>query len=336
MKERINEQIEQSIKNGNHYLADCHFFPRKLGGGKYLEDLCNNHFQRTVNKMKRVHQLDDISPKEYNRLKNEISSLVDEINSLESKFKGDIHSLGRDIIGNLFSIPENDIRFHFKDENNFDRVEGNDLLASFKNDNDFDGYDSTTDYNEIETANRKIDSNRFKYSLICGGANDSMWSYKPFENAVEDINYKLPTLYDKFNAFNDFNVWVTPDEIFDEELGVDDDGFKIYNSYTDDNGYDIVINASNLPTMLHQMSKAIFSIFFKEKYNNKYLDYNNIWNVRLGYPIWKQMKKHITKKSQLPYIVSNIGGMDYKNFGDTMREMMAGTKKANQIFESLI
>lgn len=329
-KEKIHPSVLEQIKNGNHYMADCHFFPKKLGGGRYVEDMCNNHFQRTVNRMKRIHQVDDISPKKYNSIKDSLVDSMEEISSLEKDSMGDLHSFAKDIICNMFNIPQGTIEFHFVDENTIPSF-GDDLLQSFKNQYQ-DEYDANDEYEQIERANKSIDRKRFQHALINGGANECMWAYKPLESYLEDIHYKLPNLYDKFNAFNDFNIWVTPDEFLSNEETPN--GFNIY-SNEDNDSYDVAINGTNLPMKLFSMGKAVLSILMKEKYNNPYIDYQTPWNMRIGYPTWKQFKKHARSRKDFPYMIDASAALCDEDYCGTMREMLAGTKKAQQMFENL-
>lgn len=322
-KEIINPDIFAMVKSKSHYLANNFILPKVLGDGSYIEMSSNDHFKQIVNQFKRTFSTNDINPECFHGNKNDISDILNSITEIEKHNNKAISNIAISILNEVFNVPDS-IKFIINQQYN-DVIDGNDILQQFeKKSYDLNSYDC------VDNFNKTIDRDRLTYSIIVGGSMYNIDSYKKWENALDSIDYRLYDLYNKVTIFNKYHIWVTPDEILLEEFENNGD-FKIYNN----NGeYTINITAPNLLGMLYEGSKAILSILFGEKYCNEYIDYNNVWNSRLGYNIWKSFISKIPNKKHLPQIISKIRHFSDDDFDFVFKEILSNTKHSKIMLQN--
>lgn len=325
-KEKIDPNLYSSLENRSHYNANSSIYPNMVGRGNYLKKISDDNFYGSLNKMKRIHGVDDINPQKYFELKKNISKLLKDIETIESGKMKQLSDLAESIVRAEYDVPNN-IKFSIN-EGELDEFDGTNVLENFEK--SFKNF-SFDDYTGIQSANQTIDRQRMNYCLICGGANNSMNLYKSREDELDNIDYRLYNLYDKFNTFNGFNLWVTPDEVLSKNASVEGD-FKIYD---DGNGYIISINAKGFLPMLYEMSKSILSILFQEKYNNPHIDYNSPWNTRIGSMVWKKFRNCANNNKNFPYVVDSINQLNDDDYTYVMQEVLSETNHSKKIFKEL-
>lgn len=325
-KEVIEPSLNNALLNRTHYNAKSSIYPELIGKGNYLADISQKHFISKVNKLKRLFDTEDINPKEYFKIKRDISNLMKKTHDIESEFLDELADLAEKIIRETFDIPS-DIKFSI----NGDEVEdfdGENILEKFKDTyNDF----SFDDYSGIKSANSVVDRQRMNYCLICGGANKSMELYKSYEDELDEIDYRLHGLYDKFNTFNNFNIWVTPDEMLKESYE-EVAKFKILD---DGDDYLISIEAPSFLSILYEMSKSVLSILFQEKYNNPHVDYDNPWNTRIGSIMWHKFRRCAKDNKNFPYVIDSINKLEDDDYSYVFKEILAETNHSKKIFKEL-
>jgi len=312
-KEKIASSIITALINRSYYNSN---------------EMSSSLFNGILSKMKRIHGVSDITPKKYFEIKRNVGELLNEIRELEKPYISELNELAEVIIRNYYNVPKS-IKFDFNSEDNdYLNSKGINIIDEYK-----DKYEDLKfdDYTGINAANSKIDRDRMNYSLICGGANQGMGLYKKYADVLDGFDYRFYELYDKFTAFNNFNLWVTPDDILHSNTD-DIGGVKIF----DNNGeYKISVESPNFLTKLYEMSKAVLSILFQEKYNNPYVDYDNPWNTRLGSLAWQKFIGCANKKKHFPYVVDAMNKLDDDDYIYTMKEVLAGTTHSKKIFEEL-
>ena len=324
-KESIEPSLFSSIQNKVHYNANNSIYPELVGRNNYLEQHSTNYFTNALNKIKRVSGIDNIEPKKYFELKKATSKLLRDMYNIEEKHFEKLSSLAENLIRSEFDVPNN-IRFSINGDE-VDEFDGTNVLEIEKNGDDilFD------DYSGIQGANKTIDRQRMNYCLICGGSNYAMGLYNTIEQELDSIDYKLFDMYNKFNSFNSFNLWVTPDEIISKGVDSPND-FKIYD---DGEGYIVLINAKSFLSMLYEMAKAILSILFQEKYNNKHIDYDNVWNTRIGTIVWDKFQRCANEKKNFPYVIDSMNDLDDDDYTYIMQEALSETEHSKNIFSEL-
>lgn len=326
-KESIAPTLSGVIDQKSHYNAKNSMYPDTIGRGNFMQEISTENFTRVLNRMKRSHDVADINPKTFFKVKNGMASLLTDMKTFEESKKPNLNTLAETIVRKYFSVPTT-IQFEFDDTDDFSSSVGNNVIETYK-----DSYEDYKfeDYTGVESANQNIDRARMNYSLICGGATAAMGLYKNYEEALDTIDYRLSNLYSKFNAFNEFNLWVTPDGILTQDMDKYG-GFKIYDS---EGGYRIAIDAPNFLSTLFEMSKAVLSILFQEKYHNPHIDYENPWNTRIGSMAWRKLIGCASKRQNFPYVVDAMNNLADNDYSYVMKEVLAGTPHAKKIFQEL-
>lgn len=279
-----------------------------------------------INRLKRTYGLDDVNPQQYFQLKAGINDIWGQVNTLEKPHQEKLFSLAEKIIREMFNVPDS-LQLQINPDE-FGMVGGTNVLDEYKQ--SFNEY-YFEDYSGMQQANESIDRSRMNYCMVCGGAGDAMKAYRNWENELDTIDYRLHGMYDKINSFNDFNLWVSPDDVLVENID-DSSSFKVMDY---GNGYTIIIDAPNFLSALYESAKAVLSILFQEKYNNPHVDYDSPWNNRIGSMLWPKFSQHASKNKNFPYVIDAVHDLDDEDYAYVMREVFAGTNHSKKIFEEL-
>lgn len=322
-KETIEPKLFNDLNNKAHYNSKNFTYPDTVGRGNYLLDIAQRNFKNILNKTKVAFNVNDINPQKFFSLQGEVKSIINKISNIEKNYSEQLNTLAENIVREEFNVP-NSIVFTVNGEE-VDGIDGDNVLDNFCEEQMQIKFDS---YNNIENQNLTIDRKRMNYCLTCGCAHNTMKLYKSKEEELFDIDYRLIRFYDLYLKFNDFCLWVIPDEILSniDEQG----GFNIYESGEQ---YIISIESSNFLSTLYEMTKAIMSILFQVKYNNPHVDYNSPWNIRLGAILWDKFKKCVPYESKISNIIDTINDLDNTEYGRIFKEVFSETEQAKEIFK---
>lgn len=322
-KEQIAPSIIDSLRLKNHYCANNHFYPETLSKSAYLPTLLNDKFKQILPKFKRAWDIYDVTPENYFKIKKEIPTLYNSILKEEESQKENLFKLAENCVQKCIGLPDGLIKFQVGGYD-LDEIDGTDLLDNIPQNTHF------SNYGELQNVNKELDREKLAYNKVCGGAFCSM-NPDLFIGELDDINYKLPKMYSKLFLFNLFNLYVSPDNIVENEY-VDEDKFQIYDTGSK---YLIRVGDGDLLSILYNMTKAVLSILFQVKYSNTNLDYKNIWNTRIGVCLWDKLSNPISDKTKLPYIVDALNQMKFEDYQSVMNEMLTSPQEYESMLKGL-
>ena len=323
-KEQIHRSIVSQINNKSHYLGDNDFLPVLLGKKSFVYKESMEQFTFALIKVKKIFGLDDIDVNTYFNLEKEISHCLKEISRIEANNIDVIEEMAHELIYDYFQFDED-----FELKMNIGKCVNKELNLSKNVKKSLNDVNVKIDnYLKIEEQNKQLDRRRLIYSIICGAASDMMDNIllNEYENKLDNVDYKLQDLYKKYVAFNNFKIWVTPDNLLKQYKNTNQ--FKI-----NENG--ISAHGDNCLFLLYQTAKGIYSKIFDEIYENEMIEYNNVWNLRIGILIWKKIKAKIGHTATLKHIVTDLNELDNDSFQIFFNELLADTIKSDKMFKSI-
>lgn len=321
--EKINDDIIAQIENKNHYLGNNPILPTLEGGISFLTIETQKCFEKVVNKMKRVFNIEEIDPTTFYKLKSEMLDVMDQIHQIESENSEYIKALTEFILKKVFQT-EDFVDFEIK----LATTLNDDLLQeglNFK----MNLVDKPESYSQIKEVNNQLYRDQLLQSLVCGGANCSMNLFKLADEELDSLDYRLYNLYEKYVTFNEFYMWVTPDQY----LKISETGDLMQVIYQEDKSI-IDINAENLPAALYQGSKALLKLLWREGVNRAYVSLNDPWNARVGILMWNKFVDHV-RGDNLSKVFKALVDLPNEDFQMVMNELLADTMYASKIFTEL-
>lgn len=321
-RETINPDIFTQIKNRNHYLGGNVIYPILQGGEGYLETECKTLFPQIVNKFKRAFKSNDIDPTLFFNIKNKMGQILSEIVEIEQDNKEYLEALSAFILQKTFTT-ENYVKFEIQ-IGNADNILNEALNFNYQSNS------KPKNYKELQNKNLSIYRQQLTYSIICGGANSAMKLFKLAEDELDSLDHRLYSLYEQYVAFNDFYLWVTPDNQLPQDSDVDDLNLKFNDDFLHVN-----VTASNFLTALYHGSKTLLSYLFKFEDSNQNIDHSNPWNTRVGMIIWNSLMQYIPDGNKLSIVLDQISQLSDVDFQLVFQELLSQTEYAQVIFKEL-
>lgn len=282
MNENINNEIYSSLMSGDYYNGNNRFIPKINGGEFFLSKSLDTHFKKVTDGVKGAFNVSDIDDKYYKAIEKNFLSLLSSIDKIEEPNEKDLHKLAVSIIRREFAIPQT-IKYYIKDTdlNKFSGVCVKDVETNNKNINS---------YESIDNENFNIERERFLYTIICGVSNDFLSIIFKYASEINLINPRLFGLYSRMLTFNRYKIWVTPNSELFNSIDINDN-FKIY---ANKNEINISLETYNFISTLYEATKSMLCVCANIKLTNKYVEYDSIWNDRLGLLVWEKMQGKIS------------------------------------------
>lgn len=317
MKEQINPSVYQKIKEKSHYLATNRIIPDLLNKN-FIEYYSEKNFTTALLLFKRTFNADDVNPNLYKSINDQYKQIIEDIEQHERAFLPKLEKLAGFLVKDYFDLSE-DISFDIKiEDNNLNDLYSDDIVPE---DEEF------ANYLEITKKNRELDRTRFNYAFIVGGATECVNSIHNYIHYIDEFNPKLSDAYRKYIALNNYNIWVTPDEILE----------KRYNSkkffYVLDLGKEkqIIVYAPNFLIALNQTFLAVFSLLVNHSFNSQDVSYSSPWNVRMGLIFWNIFKKRFKNKQHIKYFLKEISKLSNEHYEFLFKEILSSTKLSGEI-----
>jgi hypothetical protein len=320
-KEQIHRSIVSKMNNKAHYLGDNDFLPTLLGKKSFVYKESMDHFTYSIIKLKKSFNIDNVDKQTYFQLEKRVNGLLKNIKSIERVNPNKIEKLADQIINDYFKFDSDfDIKLNLGSSFN--------VLKLSKEKENYNVDTRIDSFLKIQEQNKNLDKRRLIYSIICGAANDMMNNVLKYEyeDELDSIDYNLQTYYKQYIAFNNFKIWVTPDDFIKQH--------KPKNNYEiTENG--ITAHGDNLLFLIYQISKGVYSKLFDESNENEEIDYNNVWNLRIGTLIWNKIKSKIGHSGTLKHVIKDINDLDNQSFEMFFNELLSDTMKSDDIFSKI-
>ena len=314
-------------------LGDNPALPPELDE-KFLVFLVNNHYNELSK------HFDSINIEE---LTSDLNKSLTECKRIESKCKEALEKLCSDIINEIFMIPEDTITIDMKLVNQVDTKQ---LRLTPENTADY-SFDSIEDMNNLTS---EIYKRRLLNALTIGAAMYYAENVDAYKDSLSKIDPRLPFLYKKILCINSLLLFHTKHNLQEKHT----DGGKV-DVYLSDPSQPVKIKAEGImfPVLLEESIKGLLELSIshglpQEKSKAEYItskaDFKlaEIWDQRLGLPLWKRINKVVKNNNINPievglnFIFMEISRLKPTHFNGVMQEIFAGTKVGNDIISQII
>lgn len=272
----------------------------------------------------------------------ELSRLIRKTMDIEKPLRPQLEKVCENIVNKVFAIPQETVQISCK---LVDSIEPKHAYRIMPESEDGEKKYTFEDAEEARETNKEILKRRFVDSLIQGGAYVIATQYD-IESECSNLDKDIIELYARIYSLNDYIL-------FSKEAELSDDS-PSQGSYVSVNlgsiGEKVVINSQGLifPLLLQETLRGLLELFSanslpedtsKAMYVIRKSDFllAEPWDLRIGVPLWKNMfsRKDIDT-TYIPYIFSDLCGMEIPEFNETVKNILLSTKKGERFIKDEI
>ena len=334
---KLSDFLIKSVKEQNHSLSNNPSFPTHNNQPfDYL--LLKKRYKDIVDNIERIQDLESL---DIDYLSSVLSKTIKEVVEIEKPIREQLEKICYNIIVELFGIPEESLIFSANLVDNLSNQKGLNLTPESSDSNDYEFEDldeiSETDYEIVKR--RNIDA------LIQGASYLYTYNSDIFDK-VSEINERLPLLYEKIIAINDYLLFNKKERITDRK--------RFQGAYvetiigSDIEKAQIKVQGITLFFLLQESFRGFFELFAahglpndkaKAKFVLSQSDFlfAEPWDLRFGVEMWKKITddKYVEPKI-MPYFFSYLCQIPSHYFIKVVKESMASTKKGKRFISSLL
>lgn len=299
----------------------------------FLVFLVNNYYNELSS------HFDEINVEE---LSYDLSRTMTECKHLEDNCRQSLEKLCSEIIIDLFNIPNDTLLMDMK---LVDKVDSKQERLVPENTAEY-SFDSIEDINNLTS---EIYKRRLLNALIVGAALYYSECIQVYEEDLYKIDGRLPKLYKKIMCINDTLLFHTKQSVNQKQQ----DGGRV-DVYISNETVPVKINAQGVlfPILLNETIKGILELSIahglptdKEKatYITSKTDFKlaEIWDQRLGLPLWKRIVELMEKIDENPvevglnFLFMELSQLPPHSFNIVMQEIFAHTKTGKVIIKEI-
>lgn len=338
--------IAKNIKKHRTSLGEHPGFPPD-DETSFDEKIVTDEYNRLVNALMNVY-LDDsqtLPNGSYDNktLSQKLSEYIKEAEELEAKYKGRLETLAENIVNDIFHIPSDAVELQCSLTTDIDVSMRRITPEATTHDSiEFEGID------EIEEIGKDVYKRRFVNAMVIGAAMDISSHIKPYIGEIFEMNPKLPGLYQRIMAINNYLSFVTEDEVALRGLKM----AGIVDVHIGSDTEKTLIKAEGVifPILLMETVKGFMELFAahglpeearRAKYVISKADFliAEPWDMRLGYPIWSIIQSCCTDglpSEMIPFLFTELVKPSPDDFNAHMKEILARTRKGKEYLSALL
>lgn len=275
-------------------------------------------------------------------LTNDLSYAMTECKNLESNCKEALEKLCFDIVNEIFNIPNDTLVLDMKLVDKVD-VKQERLVPESSADYSFENIE------DINSLTSEIYKRRLLNVLIMGAAMYYAEHTEFYSHILNKIDGRLKTIYDKIMRVNNLLLFHTKQSLSNKQK----DGGKV-DVYISNEDTPVRIEAKGIffPILLEETIKGLLELSVahglpKDKEKAEFVlskaDFKlaEIWDQRLGVPLWEQILKTMDEIEEDPlevglnFFFMEISQLKPKQFNLAMQEIFANTKAGKRLVKEI-
>jgi hypothetical protein len=311
--ERMNPDIEGKLKSGEHIFGKSKSMPVGSDLQNYSEKMASKRFKEIINKVKRYHGIQNISP----MMMQQMFQIMSEVSQIETRHKDALEQLAIDIVSEEFDIPDQMLEATLSPP-------GTDLGFGDDEEEEEDDYDS--DFNvpkspksaqRMEELEMEVDKRRVINALMQGASKKGHYIFHMVADELDSIDPRLMGLYGKLMSLADFQYWIIPDSAMGGQAGGvekiewrkaeapededEEEEMEKVDIEEDDEIPVVVAKAWIFPLLVHELIKGTLELS-AINWADGHLDFEEqaevikkadtvegeIWGMRLGPGMWEK------------------------------------------------
>lgn len=334
--ERMNPKLERDLKDRKHSLGNHPAFPSS-DESSFEQKLISKRYNDVMKSVKRNFGTDSIDTQ---RLMGEMFNMINGTMEIEGKHKAELEKMAVDMVRKEFDMSENDVDVVAE------LVPQITITGTIQNptpqtveDMDFDSHE------DIEKASDEVYKRRFLNAMIQGSAKKSTHMFHMVDDELTNIDPRLPSLYGKMMSAADYAYYV-----FDNISNATKGGMvKVDFPKTENDKPKIHAQAMVFPVLIHELVKGAMELLSSHglpenpKLRNYVINKADFleaepWDMRLGVGIWEKLVDALPDEhfDMRHHVYMELAALPVKEFNETMKEIMAGTKKGKEYVANII
>jgi hypothetical protein len=360
--ERMNPDIEGKLKSGEHIFGKSKSMPVGSDLQNYSEKMASKRFKEIINKVKRYHGIQNISP----MMMQQMFQIMSEVSQIETRHKDALEQLAIDIVSEEFDIPDQMLEATLSPP-------GTDLGFGDDEEEEEDDYDS--DFNvpkspksaqRMEELEMEVDKRRVINALMQGASKKGHYIFHMVADELDSIDPRLMGLYGKLMSLADFQYWIIPDSAMGGQTGGvekiewrkaeapededEEEEMEKVDIEEDDEIPVVVAKAWIFPLLVHELIKGTLELS-AINWADGHLDFEEqaevikkadtvegeIWGMRLGPGMWEKFLDCVGSDNydMKQWLFQELTKLPAKQFHEFMKEILSGSQKCKEVIQTL-
>ncbi len=339
--DKVPEDITNAILHGKTSLKNNPAIPNVFENS-YLEIIIKKRFNETIEELKKIGEINDVPETD---IPTELNKLILKCQELEKQYRSELEKLCYNYVIDLFDVPDDTITVDFRLVDEVDLNKSSIKLDPIHDDSDEIEYE---DIKQFSTVSDEVYKRRMLDVLAMGAGLQVSSNIKSYLSDIYDINPKLPDLYRKIIALNNYLL------LTKETLGMSEEnkmqiGTVEITLGNEDDKVKIEAQGEIFPVLLSECVRGFMELFAshglpKDKEildivlaKSDYLKAEP-WDMRIGPSLWTILSENFEgiDFKTVPYLFKKISSLSCKNFNKFMQEVLAKTKTGKRLMGKLI
>ena len=339
--DKVPEDITNAILRGKTSLKNNPAIPNVFENS-YLEIIIKKRFKETVNELKKIGEINDVPETD---IPTVLNKLILKCQELEKPYRSELEKLCYNYVIGLFDVPDDTITVDFRLVDEVDLNKSSIKLDPIHDDSDEIEYE---DIKQFSTISDEVYKRRMLNVLAMGAGLQVSSNIKSYLSNIYDINPKLPDLYRKIIALNNYLL------LTKETLGMNEDNKMQIGTVeiilgNEDDKVKIDAQGKIFPVLLSECVRGFMELFASHGLpkNREILDIvlaksdylkAEPWDMRIGPSLWTILSENFEgiDFKTVPYLFKKISCLSCKNFNKFMQEVLAKTKTGKRLMGKLI
>ena len=308
----------------------------------YLEKIMNKRFAEVTDELKKIGEINDVPD---NDIPTVLNKLILKCQELERPYRSELEKLCYNHLVDMFDIPDDTVTIDFRLVDEVEIDTNVIKLDPVYGDDDEIEYD---DLIQAETVRDEIYKRRMLDVLSMGAGMQVSSSIKSYLSDIYDIEPKLPDLYRKILALNNYLLLTRENLDMTEENHMQMGTVEIILGNENEK---VRINAQGeiFPVLLSECVRGFMELFAshglpKDKSvldvvisKSDYLKAEP-WDMRIGPSLWTILSESFGEIdfTTIPFLYKRIACLSCKNFNKLMQEVLAKTRTGKRLMGKLV
>ena len=339
--DELPEDITNAILQGKTSLKNNPAIPNVFENS-YLETVIKKRFKETIDELKKIGEINDVPETD---IPTVLNKLILKCQELEKPYRSELEKLCYNYVIGLFEVPDDTVTVDFRLVDEVDLNKSSIKLDPIHDDSDEIEYE---DIKQFSTISDEVYKRRMLDVLAMGAGLQVSSNIKSYLSDIYDINPKLPDLYRKIIALNNYLL------LTKETLGMSEEnkmqiGTVEITLGNEDDKVKIEAQGEIFPVLLSECVRGFMELFASHGLpkDKKILDIvlaksdylkAEPWDMRIGPSLWTILSENFEgiDFKTVPYLFKKISCLSCKNFNKFMQEVLAKTKTGKRLMGKLI
>lgn len=361
--ERMNPGLERRLSSGEHIFGRSKSLPVGSEAQNYSEKIASQRFKEIINKVKRYHGVQNISP----NMMQQMFQIMGEVSRIESNHKEALERLAVNIVSEEFDLPEQMLEATLTPPGSPLSIEPDEEDEEEEDyGSEFETPKQPKSAQRMEELELEVDKRRVINALMQGAAKKGHYIFHMVADELDAIDPRLMGLYGKLMSLADFQYWVIPDSTMTGQVGGvekiewrkaekpenkdEEEDMEDINVEEGDEIPVVVAKAWIFPLLVHELIKGTLELS-AINWADGHLDFDEqkeviekadtpegeIWGMRLGPGMWEKFIDCIGTENYdiKQWLFRELTKLPANEFHSFMKEILSGSQKCKEVVKKL-